>query len=31
VEYAPAAADFKAAGLRVLDGDLLGARLTLAV
>jgi hypothetical protein len=28
-EYAPAAAGFKAAGLRVLDGDLRGARLTL--
>ena len=30
-EYAPAAAGFKAAGLRVLDGDIRGARLALAV
>jgi len=30
-EYAPAAASFKAKGLRVLDGDIRGARLALAV
>jgi hypothetical protein len=30
-EYAPAAAGFKAAGLKVLDGDIRGARLALAV
>jgi len=30
-EYAPAAVGFKAAGLRVLDGDIRGARLALAV
>ena len=30
-EYAPAVGGFKAAGLRVLDGDIRGARLALAV
>jgi hypothetical protein len=30
-EYAPAASNLKAAGLRVLDGDIRGARLALAV
>jgi hypothetical protein len=30
-EYAPAAAGFKAAGLKVLDGEIRGARLALAV
>ena len=30
-EYAPAAAGMKVAGLRVLDGDIRGCRLTLAV
>jgi hypothetical protein len=30
-EYAPAAASLRAKGLRVLDGDIRGARLALAV